>query len=53
MLLLNMTTILLKTITGMKPNEIAQDIIDIIDKENIDSAYFVGMCFGNVVVGLI
>ena len=42
-----------KTITGMKPNEIAQDIIDIIDKENIDSAYFVGMCLGNVVVDLI
>lgn len=42
-----------KSITGMKPNEIAQDIVNIINSENIDCAYFVGMCLGNVVVDLI
>lgn len=42
-----------KGINGMEVNDIAKDIIDIINHENIQSAYFVGMCLGNVVVDLI
>lgn len=42
-----------KGINGMEIIEIVEDIISIIDNENIDSAYFVGMCLGNVVVDLI
>lgn len=42
-----------KSISKMEINEIIEDIVQILDDENIDSAYFVGMCLGNVVVDLI
>ena len=40
-------------IEGMDIKDIPKDIVDIMDNENIQSAYFVGMCLGNVVVDLI
>lgn len=42
-----------KSISKMEINEIIEDIVQILDNENIESAYFMGMCLGNVVVDLI
>ena len=42
-----------KSISKMEINEIIDDIVQILDNENIESAYFMGMCLGNVVVDLI
>ncbi len=41
------------SIDGLTPNDIAKDILNVLDHVNIMSAHFVGMCLGNVVVDLI